>query len=88
MTLENNKFTDLNIRHEQNGLIGLLLFYLIYQNRLQKVYLKYMEHVTIRNFNFKPVDAFYDKRMNEMEAVIMEMKNKIELKMSLRYFFS
>jgi integrase len=44
---------------------------------LQKVYLEYMEHVTIRNFNFKPVDAVYDKRMNEMEAVILEIKNKI-----------
>ena len=37
-----------------------------------------MEHVTIRNFNFKPVDAIYDKRMNEMEAVILEIKNKME----------
>jgi hypothetical protein len=32
---------------------------------LQKVYLKYMEHVTIRNFNFKPVSVDELQKLQE-----------------------
>lgn len=37
-----------------------------------------MSHVTIKNSEpEKSVDSGYDKRMNEMEAVILEIKNKM-----------
>lgn len=37
-----------------------------------------MSNVTIKDSEpEKSVDPVYDKRMNEMEAVIMEIKNKI-----------
>lgn len=44
-----------------------------------------MGHVTIKNSEpEKNVDSGYDKRMSEMEAVIMEMKKKIEGKVEIK----
>ena len=53
-------------------------YFLADPTELQKVYLTYMSHVTIKNFEpEKSVDSSYDKRMSEMEAVILEIKNKM-----------
>ena len=52
-------------------------YFLADPNELEKVYLKYMDNITISNSqNTSP----YNSRMDEMEAVIMELKKKMEIK--------
>jgi len=52
-------------------------YFLADPNELEKVYLKYMEHIKISNSqNNSP----YNSRIDEMEAVIIELKKKMEIK--------
>lgn len=52
-------------------------YFLADPNELEKVYLRYMGHITISNTqNNSP----YNSRIDEMEAFILELKKKMEIK--------
>lgn len=48
-------------------------YFLADPNELEKVYLKYMDNITISNTQ---TNSPYNSRIDEMEAVIMELKKK------------
>lgn len=54
-------------------------YFLADPTKLQKIYLTYMSNVTMKSFEpEKSVDPVYDGRIDEMEAVILEIEDKIE----------